>query len=71
MNDDKIAIEITSLITVTNKAYLVGMDWIDDNFKMWLPKAHCDVSDDTIYVARWLVKAKADELDLQDFYDLL
>lgn len=70
--DELIEVEIDEVITTTGRAYLVSMSWIDDDFKIWLPKSKCDVYQNgrVINVPRWLLIAKAEELDLQDFYEL-
>jgi hypothetical protein len=49
------------------------MDWVEDDFKIWLPKSQCELDEYKylIHIPRWLLRKKAEELELQDFRDLV
>ncbi len=70
--NDELTVPIDEVITETAKAYLVRLCWIDDNFKIWMPKSYCSVDCDEseLYAPRWLIKSKAEEFESWDLHEL-
>ena len=70
--NEKIEIDIETVLQTTDRAYLVSMPQIDDNFTVWFPKSQCSLGlyNESIFVPRWLLLKKADEFQLEDFYEL-
>ena len=73
MSDKTYEIPFDELIVDGDKAWLLRLEWIDDNFTMWIPKSfgEIDMADKTMVVPWWLMRKKAEEHDIQEFYEIL
>lgn len=66
-------LEYDMVVTETPKSWLLLMTWVDNNFTMWMPKNCCKLHEDDnmVQLPMWLMRAKADEHKIQEFYDIL
>jgi hypothetical protein len=66
-------IEYDEVVRETDKAWLLLMTWVDDDFTMWVPKEPCylDTKRKYIVMPHWLVERKAEELEIQELIDII